>query len=44
VRELLVRRGIKPEELPVAQDLKKLERKVKSGEKKLIKQSALTKE
>jgi len=44
VRELLVGRGIKPEELPVAQDLKKLERKVKSDEKKLIKQSALPKE
>lgn len=43
VRELLVGRGIKPEELPVAQDLKKLERKVKSDEKKLIKQSALPK-
>jgi DNA-damage-inducible protein D len=43
VRALLTERGIKPEELPPAQDLKKLERKVKSDEKKLIKQSALPK-
>jgi DNA-damage-inducible protein D len=39
----LVDRGIKPEELPPADDLKKLERQVKSNEKKLIKQSALPK-
>lgn len=44
VRGLLMDRGIKPEELPPAEDLKKLERKVKSDEKKLIKQSALPKE
>lgn len=44
IRELLVERGIKPEELPRAEDLKKLERKVKSDEKKLIKESALPKE
>jgi len=43
VRGLLVDRGIKPEELPPAEDLKKLERKVKSEEKKLIKKSALPK-
>jgi len=43
VRALLGERGIKPEELPAAQDLKKLERKVKSDEKKLIKKSALPK-
>ena len=43
VRGLLVERGIKPEELPPADDLKKLERHVKSDEKKLIKQSALPK-
>ncbi len=36
-------RGIKPEELPPAEDLKKLERKVKLDEKKLIKKSALPK-
>jgi len=43
VRGLLVERGIKPEALAPAEDLKKLERKVKSDEKKLIKQSALPK-
>jgi len=43
VRDLLGERGIKPEELPAAEDLKKLERKVKSDEKKLIKKSALPK-
>lgn len=43
VRGLLAERGIKPEELPPADDLKKLERKVKSDEKKIIKQSALPK-
>lgn len=43
VRGILVERGIKPEELPRAEDLKKLERKVKSDEKKLIKESALPK-
>lgn len=43
VRGLLTERGIKPEELPPAEDLKKLERKVKSDEKKMIKQSALPK-
>lgn len=44
VRGLLGERGIKPEELPPAEDLKKLERKVKSDEKKIIKQSALPKD
>jgi len=43
VRKLLVESGIKPEELPSSQDLQKLERKVKSDEKKLIKSSALPK-
>lgn len=43
VRKLLVESGIKPEELPPSQDLQKLERKVKSDEKKLIKSSALPK-
>ena len=35
VRDMLGKRGIKPEELPPAEDIKKLERRVKSGEKKL---------
>ncbi len=43
VRGLLTERGIKPEELPPAEDLKKLERRVKSDAKKMIKQSALPK-
>lgn len=43
VRGLLGERGIKPEELPPAEDLKKLERKVKSDEKKLIKENSLPK-
>ena len=33
VREMLGARGIKPEELPVAEDIKKLERKVAKDEK-----------
>ena len=44
VRQLLEDSGIKTEELPASQDLKKLERKVKSDEKKLIKKSSLPKE
>lgn len=35
VRDMLGQRGIKPEELPVAEDIRKLERRVKSEEKKL---------
>ena len=39
VREMLGTRGIKPEELPPSEDIKKLERRVKSQEKKLEKES-----
>jgi DNA-damage-inducible protein D len=39
VRELLGDRGIKPEALPPAEDIKKLERRVKSEEKSLPKNS-----
>ena len=39
VREMLGTRGIKPEELPPSEDIKKLERRVKSQEKKLVKES-----
>lgn len=39
VREMLSQRGIKPENLPPAEDIKKLERRVKSQEKKLAAQS-----
>ena len=35
VREMLGQRGIKPEELPPSEDIKKLERRVKSQEKKI---------
>lgn len=39
VREMLGTRGIKPEELPPSEDIKKMERRVKSQEKKLAKES-----
>jgi DNA-damage-inducible protein D len=39
VRDMLGQRGIKPENLPPEEDIKKLERRVKSEEKKLEKQS-----
>lgn len=39
VREMLGQRGIRPEELPPAEDIKKLERRVKSQEKKLAKEA-----
>ena len=43
VRTMLVERGIKPEALPPEEDLKKLERRVKSDEKRLIKGTELPK-
>ena len=36
VRQLLERSGIKPEELPPEEDIRKLERRIKSADKKLI--------
>lgn len=39
VRDMLGKRGIRPENLPAEEDIKKLERRVKSEEKKLEKQS-----
>jgi len=39
VRDMLSQRGIKPENLPIEEDIKKIERLVKSEEKKLVKQS-----
>jgi len=39
VREVLGQRGIRPEELPPSEDIKKLERRVKSQEKKMIVES-----
>lgn len=40
VRDMLGQRGIKPEDLPASEDIKKLERRVKTQEKKLAAQSA----
>lgn len=40
VRDMLGQRGIKPEDLPAEEDLKKLERRVKSEEKKLANKTA----
>jgi len=42
VRGMLGDRGIKPEELAAEEDLKKLERRVKSSEKKMIKEGELS--
>lgn len=39
VRDMLGQRGIKPEQLPPEEDIKKLERRVKAEEKKLVRQS-----
>lgn len=39
VRDMLGQRGIKPERLPPEEDIKKLERRVKTEEKKLVKRS-----
>lgn len=39
VRNMLGKRGIKPENLPPEEDIKKLERRVKSQEKKLATQA-----
>jgi DNA-damage-inducible protein D len=38
VRDLLLKSGIEPENLPAEEDLKKIERKVKSEDKKLLKE------
>lgn len=39
VRSMLGERGIKPEQLPASEDIKKLERRVKTQEKKIAEQS-----
>lgn len=39
VRKVLTDRGIKPEELPPAEDIKKLERRVRSEEKQIVKKA-----
>ncbi len=42
VRDTLVSRGIVPEALSPEEDVKKVERKLRSDEKKIIKKSAFT--
>jgi len=44
VRNMLGERGIKPEELPPAEDIKKLGRRVKSAEQKLMRNAKLPKQ
>lgn len=39
IRDLLVKRGIRPESLPADEDLKKLERRVRSQERRIAEQS-----
>lgn len=41
IREMLGQRGIRPENLPPSEDIKKLERRVKSQERKIIEQSGI---
>ena len=44
VRDMLIQRGIKPENLPASEDMKKLERKIKKAEKELERTSGKLKE
>jgi DNA-damage-inducible protein D len=44
VRELLDKGGIRPEELPPEEDIKKLERRVKSEDKKVLKETRALKQ
>jgi DNA-damage-inducible protein D len=37
VRKMLIERGVKPEQLPAAEELKKVQRRLESDEKKVIK-------
>ncbi|GHC56169.1 hypothetical protein GCM10010096_31250 [Alcaligenes pakistanensis] len=39
VRDMVGQRGIQPEQLPAEEDIQKLERRVKTEEKKLLKQT-----
>ena len=39
VRDMLTKRGIVPENLPVSEDVKKLQRKLDGDEKKLLKRN-----
>lgn len=38
VRKMLIERGVKPEALPAAEDVKKVQRKLEGEEKKILKQ------
>jgi len=38
VRKILIERGVKPEALPPAEDVKKVQRKLEGDEKKLLKE------
>lgn len=38
VRKILLERGVKPENLPPAEDVKKVQRKLEGDEKKLVKE------
>lgn len=40
IRKMLGGRGIKPEELPPAEDIKKLERRTKSQDKKMLEETS----
>ena len=44
IRKMLGERGIKPENLPAEEDIKKIERRVKADEKKLAKNTGFIKE
>jgi len=39
VRNILAKSGIKPEQLPAEEDIKKLERRVKSADKEIAKKN-----
>ncbi len=43
VRRILLKRGVKPETLPPAEDVKKVQRRIKSTEKKILKNITQTK-
>lgn len=43
VRKMLLERGIKPENLPAAEDVKKLQRKLEADNKKILKESKILK-
>jgi len=44
VRNILLKRGVKPEKLPSAEDVKKVQRRIDSTEKKILKEIKKDKE